>query len=110
MFSFLGIDGENIENSIYFRSEYTCSVSKQKPGDYHSDGGISTYSNDRAVYPNKETRDYPPWVLLLFIYSLVYFLLFVGGSVFVYVCCALLCVHSGFAFVLRRKRNLVALL
>ena len=29
---------------------------------------------------------------------------------FVYVCCALLCVHSGFAFVLRRKRNLIALL
>ena len=29
---------------------------------------------------------------------------------FVFVCCALLCVHSGFAFVLRRKRNLVALL
>ena len=33
-----------------------------------------------------------------------------GGSVFVFFCCALLCVLSSFAIILKRKRELVALL
>ena len=42
----------------------------------------------------------------------MYFPLFVGGSVFVFalLCYALLCVHSSFATILKRKRKLVALL
>ena len=49
-------------------------------------------------------------VLLLLIYCLMYFPLFVGIlclSPFSY---ALLCVHSSFAIILKRKRKLVALL
>ena len=33
-----------------------------------------------------------------------------GSSVFVFLCYALLCVHSSFAIILKRKRELVALL
>ena len=46
-------------------------------------------------------------VLLLFIYCLMYFPLFVGVLC---LCYALLCVHSSFAIILKRKRKLVALL
>ena len=50
-------------------------------------------------------------VLLLLIYCLMCFPLFVGVRfVFVFVCYALLCVHSSFAIILKRKRKLVALL
>ena len=48
--------------------------------------------------------------LLLFVYFLMYFLLFVGVlclSLFRY---ALLCVDPSFAIILKKKRNLVALL
>ena len=48
-------------------------------------------------------------VVLLVIYCLMgYFPLFVG--VLCLFCYALLCVHSSFAFILKRKRKLVALL
>ena len=49
-------------------------------------------------------------VLLLFICCLVCFPLAVGVLCFSLFCCALLCVLSSFAIVLKRKRELVALL
>ena len=49
-------------------------------------------------------------VLLLLIYCLRYFPLFVGVLCLSLFCYALLCVHSSFANILKRKRNLVALL
>ena len=49
-------------------------------------------------------------VLLLLIYCLMYFPLFVGVPCLSLFCYALLCVHSSFAIILRRKRKLVALL
>ena len=49
-------------------------------------------------------------VLLLLIYCLMYFPLFVGFLCFSWFCLALLCMHSSFAIILKRKRKLVALL
>ena len=50
-------------------------------------------------------------VPLLLIYCLMYFPLFVGVILRFYLFCyALLCVHSIFAIILKRKRNLVDLL
>ena len=49
-------------------------------------------------------------VLLLLIYCLMYFLLFVGVLCLSLFCYALLCVHSSFAIILKRKRKLVAFL
>ena len=40
----------------------------------------------------------------------MYVLLFVGGMCLSLFCYALLCVHSSFAVILKRKRKLVALL
>ena len=48
--------------------------------------------------------------LLLLMYCLMYFPLFVGVLCLSLFCCALLCVHSSFAIILKRKRKLVALL
>ena len=47
-------------------------------------------------------------VLLLLIYCLMYFLLFVGVLWLSLFCYALLCVHSSFAIILKRKRKLDA--
>ena len=49
-------------------------------------------------------------VLLLSIYCLMYFPLFVGVLRLYLFCYALLCVHSSFEIILKRKRKLVALL
>ena len=49
-----------------------------------------------------------PMVLLLLIYCLMYFPLFVGVLCLSLFCNALLCVHSSFAIILKRKRKLVA--
>ena len=49
-------------------------------------------------------------VMLLLIYCLMYFPLFVRVLCLSLVCYALLCVHSSFAIILKRKRKLVALL
>ena len=49
-------------------------------------------------------------VLLLLIYCLMYFPLFVGVLCLALFCYALLCVHSKFAIILKRKRKLVTLL
>ena len=49
-------------------------------------------------------------VLLLLIYCLMYFPLFVGVMCLSLFCYTLLCVHSRFAIILKRKRKLVALL
>ena len=49
-------------------------------------------------------------VLLLLIYCLMYFPLFVGVLCLSLFCYSLLCVHSSFAIILKRKRKLVALL
>ena len=49
-------------------------------------------------------------VLLLLIYCSMYFPLFVGVLCLSLFCYALLCVHSSFAIILKRKRKLVALL
>ena len=49
-------------------------------------------------------------VLLLLIYCLMYLLLFVGVLRLSLFCYALLCVHSSFAIVLKRKKKLIALL
>ena len=49
-------------------------------------------------------------VLLLLIYCLMYFPLFVGVLCLPLFCYALFCVHSSFAIILKRKRELVALL
>ena len=49
-------------------------------------------------------------VVLLLIYYLMYFPLFVGVLCLSLFCYALLCVHSSFAIILKRKRKLVALL
>ena len=49
-------------------------------------------------------------VLLLLIYCLMYFPLFVGVLCLSLFCYALLCVHSSFVIILKRKRKLVALL
>ena len=49
-------------------------------------------------------------VLLLLIYCLMYFPLFVGVLCLSLFCYALLCVHSSFAIILKRKRKLVAFL
>ena len=48
--------------------------------------------------------------MLLLIYCLMYFPLFVGVLCLSLFCYALLCVHSNFAIILKRKRKLVALL
>ena len=49
--------------------------------------------------------------MLLLIYCLMFFLLFVGVLLFLFLFCyALLCFHSSFAIILKRKRKLVALL
>ena len=49
-------------------------------------------------------------VLLLLSYCLMYFPLFVGALCLSLFCYALLCVHSSFVLILKRKRKLVALL
>ena len=49
-------------------------------------------------------------VLLLLIYCLMHFPMFVGVLCLSLFCYALLCVHSSFAFILKRKKKLVALL
>ena len=49
-------------------------------------------------------------ILLLLIYCLMYFPLFVGVLCLSLFCYALLCLHSGVAIILKRKRKLVALL
>ena len=49
-------------------------------------------------------------VLLLLSYCLMYFQLFVGVLCLPLFCYALLCVHSRYANILKRKRKLVALL
>ena len=49
-------------------------------------------------------------VLLLLIYCLMYFPLFVGVMCLSLFCYALLCVHSSFVIILKRKRKLVVLL
>ena len=49
-------------------------------------------------------------VLWLLIYCLMYFPLFVGVLCLSLFCYALLCVHSSFAIILKRKRKLVTLL
>ena len=48
--------------------------------------------------------------MLLLIYCLMYFPLFVGVLCLSFFCYTLLCVHSSFAIILKRKRKLVALL
>ena len=48
-------------------------------------------------------------VLLLLIYCLLYFPLFVDILCLHLFCYALLCVHSSFAIILKRKINMVAL-
>ena len=48
--------------------------------------------------------------VLLLIYCLMNFPLFVGVLCLYFVCYALLCVHSSFAIILKRKRKLAALL
>ena len=48
--------------------------------------------------------------LLLFIYSLMYFLFLVEVLCLSLFCCVFLCVHFSFAIILKRKRNLVYLL
>ena len=48
--------------------------------------------------------------MLLLVYCLMYFPLFVGVLSLFLFCYALLCVLSSFAFILERKRELVALL
>ena len=47
---------------------------------------------------------------MLLIYCLIYFLMLVGVLCLSLFCYALLCVHSSFAIILKRKRKLVALL
>ena len=49
-------------------------------------------------------------VMLLLFYCLMYFPLFWGDLCLSLICYALLCVHSSFAIILKRKRKLVALL
>ena len=49
-------------------------------------------------------------VLLLLIYCLKFLPLYVGALCLSLFCFALLCVHSSFAIILKRKRELVALL
>ena len=49
-------------------------------------------------------------VLLLLLYCLMYFLLFEGVLCLSLFCYVLLCVHSSFAIILKRKLKLVALL
>ena len=53
---------------------------------------------------------YKAMVLLLLIYCLMYFLLFVGVLCLSLFCYALLCVHSSFGIILKKKRKLVVLL
>ena len=48
-------------------------------------------------------------VLLLLIYCLIYFPLFVGVLCLSLFCYALLCVHSSFAIIFKRKKKLIAL-
>ena len=47
--------------------------------------------------------------MLLLIYCLMYFPLFVGVLCLSLFCYVLLCVHSSFAIILKRKRRLVVL-
>ena len=47
--------------------------------------------------------------MLLMIYCLLYFPLFVGVLCLPLFCCVLLCVHSSFAIILKRKIKCVAL-
>ena len=49
-------------------------------------------------------------VLLLLINCFMYFPLFVGVLCLFVFCCVVLCVHSSFAIILKKKRKLVALL
>ena len=49
-------------------------------------------------------------VMLLLLYCLLSISLFVGVLCLTLFCYALLCVHSSFAIILKRKRKLVALL
>ena len=49
-------------------------------------------------------------VLLLLIYCLMYFPMLMGVLCLSLFCYALLCVHSSFAIILKRKRKLLALL
>ena len=49
-------------------------------------------------------------VLVLLIYCLMYFPLFVEVLCLPLFCYALFCIHSSFAIILKRKRELVALL
>ena len=53
---------------------------------------------------------YKAVVMLLLIDCLMYFALFVGVLYLSLFCYALLCVHSSFAIILKRKRRLVSLL
>ena len=46
----------------------------------------------------------------MLVYCLMYFPLFVGVLCFSLLCFSVLCVHSSFAFTLKSKRKLVALL
>ena len=48
--------------------------------------------------------------MLLLVYCLMFFPLFVGVLCLSLFCYALLCVHSSFAIIMKRKRKLVALL
>ena len=48
--------------------------------------------------------------MLLLIYCLMCFQLFVGVLCLSLICYALLCIHSSFAIILKRKRKLVTLL
>ena len=48
--------------------------------------------------------------LLLLIYSIMYFSLFVGVLCLSLFCYVLLCAHSSFAIILKRKRKLIALI
>ena len=49
-------------------------------------------------------------VLVLLIYCLMYFPLFVGVLCLSLFCYELLCVHSSFAIILKRKKKLAALI
>ena len=65
---------------------------------------VLTTTESRAAVCSKAV------VLLLLIYCLMYFPLFVGILCLSLFCYALLCFHSSFAIILKRKRKLVALL
>ena len=62
------------------------------------------------MVPQAAVRSKAVASLLLLIYCLIYFLLFEGVLCLSLFCYALLCIHSSFAIILRRKRKLVVLL